>query len=689
MRLSNCPFTCEKKPSLIIWKKSPNKEATLPKKILGSVPILFFFLVTFLTSSDEPLCKQVANYTMNISLDTEKNIITGEELLTWTNDTEQPTDELWFHLYWNAFQNNKSTFMIEASQRGRETTGFRMEDWGYCRVNSMHLIDEDNFKEIDLSSTMEFKRPDNDNTFDQTVFSVKLPQPVEPGQTIELRIEFLSKIPRPVSRTGVYKDNYFIAQWFPKIGVFENGEWNCHQFHTPGEFFADYGTYDVRITLPSSMIAGATGERRDITDNENGSSTHHFVQHSVHDFAWTASPHLLEFKEDFEFAPGKTTEITLLLQPYHKNIKDRYMNAVKNAIKYCSLFYGDYPYTTVTCVDPAYNSRSGGMEYPTFFTGGAYFITRKGISRPEGVTIHEFGHGYFYGLVGSNEFENAWMDEGFTSFLDTEVYYAAYENLLYSRTYFGIPFTFQGVRIPIESEAISGHRMSSNMDDMQRFAWKFMGGGSYGANSYSKGELMLRTLKRYMGKDLFADMIKSYSQRWWFKHPKPQDFYDVVSEFAAQDMSWFLDQFVYGSGKLDYAIGSISSQRPREQKGWFNGEYRENPSKKEDAKTYESEVLVRRLGEVKIPVDVLVVFEDGSEIRETWDGDYRWKKFRYSGPSRIAKAVVDPEFKLVIDVNRTNNSLVRKPNKIAPYKWVSRWLLWLQHAMEFFTVFGG
>jgi hypothetical protein len=213
--------------------------------------------------------------------------------------------------------------------------------------------------------------------------------------------------------------------------------------------------------------------------------------------------------------------------------------------------------------------------------------------------------------------------------------------------------------------------------------------GSYGANSYSKGELMLRSLKKYMGKDLFADMIKSYSQRWWFKHPKPQDFYDVVSEYAAQDMSWLLDQFVYESGRLDYAIGRISSGRPRPQKGWFNGEYRETSTQKEGTKIYESEVLVRRLGEVKIPVEVLVVFEDGSEIREDWDGDYRWKKFRYSGPYRIAKAVVDPDFKWVIDVNRTNNSLVHKANKIAPYKWASRWLLWLQHAMEFFTIFGG
>lgn len=625
---------------------------------------------------------------MNVTLDTEEKAIAGEEILTWTNDTEYPTDELWFHLYWNAFKNNMSTYLTESSRRGRDMGRFRMEDWGFCRIESIRLIDEENFRDIDLFPSMEYRRPDDNNIHDQTVFLVRLPQPVGPGQSVELSIEFLSKIPLPISRTGVYKDNYFIAQWFPKIGVFENGEWNCHQFHSSSEFYADFGTFDVTITLPSSMVIGATGEHRENIDNGDGTSTHRFFQHSVHDFAWTASPHLLDFKEDFEFAPGKMTEITLLLQPYHKNLKDRYMNAVKNTVRYCSQFYGDYPYTTATCVDPAYNSRSGGMEYPTFFTGGAYFITRKGISRPEGVTIHEFGHGYFYGLVGSNEFENAWMDEGFTSFLDSEVYYAAYGEPLYSKMYFGIPVTFKGVHIPIESSGISAHRLTSDRDKLQRFAWEFME-GSYGANSYSKAELMLRSLQRYMGEKLFGDMIKTYSQRWWFKHPKPQDFYDVVGEFSGQDMSWLLDQFVYGSGKLDYSVESISSRRPREQRGWFNGEYREIRSKEQDAETYESEVLVRRLGGVKIPVEILVIFEDGTEIRESWDGDYRWKKFRYSGPSRIERALVDPEFKLVIDVNRTNNSMTRKPNKIAPFKWASRWLAWLQHAMEFFTIFGG
>ena len=662
------------------------------KKILALSFLFILLLAPLCTSAQEPLCKQIANYTMNVTLDTKKNLIKASEILSWTNDSENSIDELWFHLYWNAFQNNMSTFLTEASRRGRRVTGFTKDDWGYCQVNSIKIINNPYFEAYDLFPDMEFDQPDDENLYDQTVFSARLPHSLEPGQTILLNIEFESKVPRPIARTGVYKDYYFIAQWFPKIGVFIEGKWNCHQYHASSEYFADYGTYDVKITLPSSFIVGATGEHREKINNEDGTTTHHFYQHSVHDFAWTASPHFLPpYIEDYEFAPGKSTQITLLLQPQHKKLKDRYMNAVKNAIKYCSLFYGDYPYTTSTCVDPAYNSRSGGMEYPTFFTGGAYFLTRKGISSPEGVTIHEFGHGYFYGLVGSNEFENPWMDEGFTSFLDTEVYYAAYGEPLYNMSYFGIPVTFKDVRIPIESDGISRHRQTYNMDIMQRFSWEFLEGGSYGANSYSKAELTLRTLKRFMGKELFSKMIKAYSLRFWFKHPRPEDFYAVVSEFAGQNMSWFLDQFIYGSGKLDYAIDRITSNKERQPIGLFNGIYKERERKKEKTKdsVYRSEVTVRRLGEAKVPVDVLVVFEDGQEIREVWDGLYRWKKYIYQRPSRIKKAVVDPEFKLVLDINRSNNSKKIKPNRLAPLKWVSNWLGWLQHTLEFFTIFGG
>ncbi|MFC2164391.1 M1 family metallopeptidase [Acidobacteriota bacterium] len=656
-----------------------------------SALIVLFVLVFCITSaaSEEPLCKQIANYTMDVRLNAENKTISGKEILKWTNDSNIPIDELWFHLYWNAFQNNMSDFLIEGTARWEKNyRKNEKDDWGYIRLDDIRLVDEAISEEFDLTPTMIFRHPDNANLSDQTVISVKLPQPVEPGEAIVLHIDFHSKVPKPIHRTGVYRDSYFIAQWFPKIGVFTGGKWNCHQFHATTNFFADYGTYDVKITLPSRFVIGATGEHREKKDNNDGTTTHRFVQHSVHDFAWTASPHYLEYKEIFQFAPGKATEVILLLQPYHKSQKNRYMDATKFAIKYCSLWYGDYPYSSVTCVDPAYNSRCGGMEYPTLFTGGTYFLSRKRIPRPEGVTIHEFGHGYFFGLIGSNEFEDAWLDEGFTSFLDSEVYHAAYGDPVYSRHYFGIPVTFKTAAIPIELNGLSSHRQTHNMDKMQNFTWDFLNTASYFSNSYAKAELMLRTLQNYMGKDIFSRMIKAYSTRNWFKHPKPQDFYNIVSEFAGKDMTWLLDQFVFGSGSLDYAVEAISSQNKRIPKGWMGTKYREDGTPYKKSIEYRSEVLVRRVGEVRIPVDVSIVFEDGSEIREAWDGQYRWKKYIYEGPLRLKRALVDPDHKLVIDLDRTNNSKVMKPNKLAPLKWVSNWLVWLQHALETLAFLG-
>jgi hypothetical protein len=282
------------------------------------------------------------------------------------------------------------------------------------------------------------------------------------------------------------------------------------------------------------------------------------------------------------------------------------------------------------------------------------------------------------------------MDQGFTAFLASEVYYTAYGQPYYSRTYFGIPVVFRDVAVPIESSGISRHRQTYNIDIMQNFTWHFLNRSSYGANSYAKAELMLRSLKRYIGKDRFAEMIRDYSQQNWFSHPGPKDFYQKVSEHAGRDMSWFLDQFVYGSGKLDYAVGSISNKKEREFKGWNNGKYiSSDQSKNQAGHLYQSIVIIRRKGAVKIPVDVLVFFEDGSKILEEWNGQYRWKKFTYRSPSPVKSAVVDPEFKLVSDINRTNNSMAVKPKNLAPYKWTFRWLAWLQHACEFFSLFGG
>ncbi|RLE02549.1 MAG: hypothetical protein DRJ11_06835 [Candidatus Aminicenantes bacterium] len=657
-----------------------------------SLGVILIFLISWpllAQEKDKVFCPQVANYNMDIVLNPEKNIIEGQEILTWTNSTNQPTSELWFHLYWNAFQNNRSTYLQEAQREGRRlVANFKEEDWGYCRVESLAVLPAGNFTAVDLTNQMTFRQPDDNNPFDQTVFSVALPRPVNPGETIKLEIKFKAKVPRPISRTGVWKDYYFIAQWFPKIGVFENEGWNCHQYHAHSEYYADYGTYDVKITLPTAYIVGATGELVSSQVNGDGTTTHHFHQHSVHDFAWTASPRFLVFKEKFRHTSGKETEITLLLQPYHRRLKERYLLAVKNALKYCSQWFGEYPYSTVTCVDPAYNSKSGGMEYPTLFTAGAYFLDPPGSQRPEGVTIHEFGHGYFYGLVGTNEFEHPWMDEGFTSFLDTEVYYAAYGPPYFTRRYFGFPVLFPQIKIPVEAEGISRHRQTARMDIMQRFAWQFMSGTSYGANSYAKAELMLRSLKRFMGEEKFWEMMKTYSTRHWFKHPRPADFLQVVEKFAGSQTVDILRQLIYQEGALDYALSSIKNHHLPPPRGLFDQNKQALAEKQYSQNNYLVEILVRRLGEIKVPVKVMIEFADGTTITENWSGRELWHKFVYQRPSPAVKAAVDPEFIWLLDINRRNNSLTTRPTPWSWLKLTSRWLFWLQHSLEILRFLG-
>jgi hypothetical protein len=643
-----------------------------------------------LAASVESLCPQVASYSMDVRLDAARKVITGRETLTWTNTSSDSVGEMWFHLYWNAFANNASTFVTEGRQTREEVSReFRKEDWGYSRIETIRILPGPSSEAYDLKPSLTFRHPDDDNTLDRTVVSVNLPKPLAPGRTIRLEIAWEGKVPRPLSRTGVYRDYYFLGQWFPKVGVYGAGGWNCHQFHDNSEFFADYGTYDVRITLPAAFVVGATGRRVEHVRHADGTATHRYVQASVHDFAWTASPRFLEYKQRFEFAPGKTTEIILLLQPEHLRLKDRYLKAVMAGIKLGSRDFGDYPYETATCVDPAFNSRSGGMEYPTIFTGGADVFDPAGSGDPEGVTIHEFGHGYFYGLVGSNEFENPWMDEGFTSFLESEIYDETYGPMLYTRRYFGIPVVFRDIMMPIESSGISEIRRTAGMDAMQRYAWQFLDSESYGANSYAKAEVMLRTLKRFLGKAVFDPMIKDYSQSFWFKHPRPQDFYDVVNRHAGRDMGSFLDQFVHGAETCDYAVAELNSEPARPFRGWLDGTYVDEKDREDAAPVYESDVLIRRLGGVKLPVDVRVTFENGRVKKETWDGQDPWKRFTYKGRSRVALAVADPDFKLVADINRTNNSLMRKPNRLAPWKAAANWLGWVQHALEFFSIFGG
>lgn len=650
-----------------------------------------------------PLSPRLANYEMESRLDVEKRLIDGTEILTWANNTSFPVADLRFHLYYNAWFNENSSMMKSVRDRRYKSMlrQYRENDWAYCKVASIVLLNEDGSPGVELTGRMHYIQPDDGNPDDRTVLRVPLPEPVAPGQTIRVQITWQSKVPRTFARTGVRGDYFFIAQWFPKIGVFEaNGQWNCHQF-IQTEFFADFGVYDVKMTVPTGWVVGATGKEVEQTDKGDGTTTYRYYQEDVHDFAWVTTPHFTVHTDRFEEPGLPAVDIRLLLMPDHASKRDRYFAATKAALKYYGSWWGAYPYDHITVVDPAYQSGSGGMEYPTFFTGGTRWLSPPETRSPESVTIHEAGHQFWYGIIANNEFENAWMDEGFNTYSTTRTLEQAFPNPVLTRRYFEgfIPIVFPSVPIPERTASAAsndGFRSELKLDKMSTPSWMY-GPGAYGLNSYGKPGMMLRTLENYLGWPMFQKIMSTYFSRWKFKHPKPEDFFAVVNEVSGRDMRWFFEQTYNSSNVFDYAVGQVKSEPIDAPRGYteIDGELRFQEGGRREGTNdttstrVHSTIFVRRWGEAIFPVEVKITFDDGEVVMEEWHGRDRWVRYDYEKTARIARVEVDPDHILVLDVNRTNNTWVRdRQAGKAATKWASKWMIWLQHVLEFFAFWG-
>ncbi len=699
--------------------------------------ILFLFVLCLpLAAVAKFIPDPIVRYKIDARLDAQKKTITGHETIVWKNHTQETVPDLQFHLYLNAFKNNQSTFMREGTSRRGMPSNVKREQWGFEQIHKIQVDGQD------LTAALQYIHPDDDNANDQTVARVVLPKAIGPGQSVTITIDWTSKMPRIFARTG-YSGNYFlVAQWFPKPGVYEaagerhrpQGGWNCHQFHALTEFFADYGVFDVDLTVPSDFEIGSSGAQRSARQNSDGTTTYNYYQEDIHDFAWVTEPKsdavkiTRTFEADKQVTPAEIAEwskktgappedvklqdvkVSLFMQKEHLGQTDRYFRAAFNGIKWFGLFYGKYPYDTLTVVDPI--GGSGGMEYPTFITGGTSFVPAAHALSPEGVTVHEFGHQFWYALVGNNEFEEAWLDEGFNSYSTTKVLEQAYPPGESYVRYAGVPipamgwvwpelpkYPWYGVgevavgqyfeRVPwINTYTGRYFWLNAPSDAMERNNWTDLDAGSYTIQAYTKPEVMLLTLEALLG-DVWPKVIRTYHQRYRFKHPDAIDFMNTVNEVSGRDMKWFFDQTVYGTGMLDYSV-SFTTGKAAARQGMFdeNGTptYLAPPKGKNDTPA-ESEVLVRRLAEMQFPVTVRVHFEDGTEKTEHWDGQYRWTKFKYSGNSKIAWARVDADYQWKLQVQRTHTTYLSEPVKLAPEKWYLRWVVWLQNALMAFSWF--
>ncbi len=630
-----------------------------------------------------------ANYTIRVRLNPQEKTLEGTEVVQWRNIMKVPARELWFHLYYNAWKNNKSTWLREDALRPvRRARKIRKEDWSYCRVTSIKVLPGEPFKEADLTAQMRFEAPDDGNRDDQTVLVVPLPRPVAPGETIHVEVAWTSKIPRTFARTGYRGNFFFLAQWFPKLGVYQaDGTWNCHQFHAATEFFSDYGVYDVQMTVPEGWKVGATGVEHGITDNPDATSTHRYQQPDVHDFAWTTSPDYREARRRFEHPGLKAVEMRLLYQPEHEGQVERHFRAAEATLKYYGTWFGEYPYGHVTLVDPAWGSGAGGMEYPTLFTCGTRYLTPKGGGSPEGVTVHEAGHQFWYGLVGNNEFEHAWLDEGLNTFSTSRTMEVAFGPTPYGMRFFRgfFPVIIRDIvsRRLAGGGRLDGYRRAAR-SDIQANPTFLQYPTTASLITYNKTDLWLATLERMLGWETLQKILSTFFQRWKFRHPTPDDFFAVANEVSGKDLSYFFDQVHRKAAVFDFSVDSVSSKEVKTE-GFIErqGQITYQKSETVEPKLYETRVVVRRLQDGILPVEVLLKFENGEEFRDAWDGQSLWKFYTVVKPAKLAYAVVDPDRKLLLDINYTNNSKLLKSKAGMPAsKWASKWMIWLQDYLQ-------
>jgi hypothetical protein len=644
-----------------------------------------------------------ASYSIDARLDPEQHTIAGSLVLDWHNASGRPLASCPFHLYWNAFRNNLSTNARREGRRTPDTATRDERSFGWIQVKAVRLVRVAAAEE-DLTPTLRYLDEDG-NANDRTVMEVRTAQPVPPDAVIRFRIEWDALVPHgSVGRAGWVHDYNFIAQWFPKIGVFQDGAWSCHPFYPWTEFFSDFGVYDVRLRLPRGFVVGATGRLQERTENPDGTDTFRFVQEDVHDFAWTASRRFLERRALFDEPGYPPVEIRLLVQPEHAPLADRYLEATKIALGTYGTWAAAYPYAQITVVDPAWGSRSGGMEYPTLFTGGTPLIAPRELQSPEGVTVHEAGHQFWYGLVANNEPEESWLDEGFDTYMTAKALDHALGPRGWGRRFFGDddgrrlrmgwPFVAAGVAIPRGSESVADLRADGSRDLMTRSAWLYRDAGSYRLNSYGKPALVLQTLEGLLGEQTMLKVLRSYARRFRFAHPKTADFIATVNEVTGQDWGWFFDETFFSSELCDYAV-EVSNAKARTPTGWLDGPGGRLVMKRREAKDtakperFESRVTVVRNGGVRLPVELRVELADGRSLVERWDGQDRWRRFEYEG-AKVVRAVVDPDRKIAIDVDPVNNEWISDegPAWRASTKWAARFLLWLQTFLELQTVVG-
>ena len=630
------------------------------------------------------------NYDIDVTLDPGARTLSGSETIVWRNSGAIAAYSIRLHMYWNAFGNTESTWLKQRALAGDHPFGSLPESgFGSIEISRLEVLGPEGAATEDLTAAFRYISPSDRNTSDRSLAVAPLTTAIQPGETLRLRASWRARFPDNFDRTGSIADYFFAAQWFPKLGVFEPGGWTSHQAFANGGPYADFGRYDVRITVPSGWTVGATGTEVSRT-NVGANTTHHYQQEDVHDFAWTTSARFVERLQRFEHPGIPAVEMRLLLQPEHATQAHRYFDATATALRHYGEWFGRYPYGHITIVDPPFQSTSAGRAYPTLFTAGTRAFAPAGGIEPEAAAIRGAGYQFWNGLVANNGVDHAWLADGLNQYAQSRTLSVAVEPPYLVERLFGgfLPWRFSEIPLKRATDlnGMDAYRRDGDRDALAtptRLMWP----GSHHILSANKAALMLHTLERRLGWEIMRRAVATYFDRWRFRHPWPEDFIDVMNEVSGQDLTWFFDQVYRSSNRFDYAVERFVSE-PVSMRGLVDGA--NGPTFRDDStdRQYRTTVVARRLEAGQFPVDVLVTFTNGEQARETWDGLARWQVFTFDRPVRATSVQVDPERVLLLDTNYTNNSKVlESAGGAAAGKWSLRWMVWLQDLLMTYAFF--
>ncbi len=503
---------------------------------------IFLFTAHF-SSSAQQYWQQQTDYNISVSLDDSTHTLDGFLKLTYRNDSPDTLKFIWFHLWPNAYKNDRTAFSDQLLENGRTDFYFSDENRrGY--INRLDFrIDGDALQTEDHPSYID-------------IVKVILPQPLAAGQSVLITTPFHVKLPYTYSRSGRYKKSYQVTQWYPKPAVYDKNGWHEMPYLDQGEFYSEFGNFKVDITLPSDYVVAATGELTDSSENDGHQhlKTHTYQQEKIHDFAWFADKNFVLKTDTVQLSSGKIVK----LQVYHLEHKNGSWNNslthLANAIRYHSEWIGEYPYDVATVVEGK-QGFSGGMEYPTIT-----ILNNAGSEEElDHLIFHEVGHNWFYGILGTNEREFPWMDEGLNTYYDNR--YAELKKGNGTKLPFVGPFN-QTMLGQLGYETIASLHLDQPINTPADELTK----ANAALISYSKTAAWLQVLENEKGKNAVDAAIQQYYQEWKFRHPYPEDFKSIVTNVAGADEEWY--NGINSTGTLDtvskkkFKLGFVTKPNP-------------------------------------------------------------------------------------------------------------------------------